>query len=670
MHVFRGQPRWALISLASLLCAAALLYTWGIGYSGVSPYYAASAVSMSRRPLALLTGALNPAATITLDKLSGAFVPQALAVRIFGVHAWAMSLPQAIEGVITVLAAWAIAVRWRGTLAGVLTAGGVAFTPMLAAMFGRPMEDGMLTMTCALAVLAAQRAALSGHGRWLLLAACWVGVGFQAKMLQAWFIVPAVLLIYLLGTRGRVARRVVWAAIGAVAMLLASISWITVIELVPAAVRPFADGTTDGNFFTMVFGYNGIDRIVPGLWPGSVPQLDSAAGGGQGAPSAPVHDVWLNPQHSPVKMLLPGLATQIGWLYPVAFAGALIETALLLPGIRRRLPAGASLAGRRADLAMLVGLVAWFGVTALLLAAAWVPHATYYGPIAVPLVLLAVAGGMRLFDWWRDRVPRWRWAAPGVMLASTAWQTVVSATGPAPARWSALVVVAVGVIATLVLVTAQRSSSGRRAAAITMIVAIAVAPVAWSTLVIFPGLGGSASDAWAGPRPGAHTSAAQPRAATAATAPATATATATSDQHSGIRLRAPFAVQHDLALTPQQRELVDYVVARAGDRHPLFATDTLAVAVSVILETHDDAIPMGGFSQQAPTPTLAQLRAYLRAGTIRYVLLADPDVPRPANPTLDAARAWVRGHCTPALAGEFRSGTSQGQTLYDCRAKA
>ena len=91
---------------------------------------------------------------------------------------------------VTVAAAAVIAHRWKGPRAAVLAALAVASTPLLPSMFGHEMEDGLLTMSLALALLCWQSAVLRGRLRSLLLCAFWVAIGFQAKMMQAWLIVP------------------------------------------------------------------------------------------------------------------------------------------------------------------------------------------------------------------------------------------------------------------------------------------------------------------------------------------------------------------------------------------------------------------------------------------------------------------------------------------------
>jgi hypothetical protein len=69
---------------------------------------------------ALLFAAFGPRATITIAKLAGSFVPQALSARIFGFHPWSLALPQVIEGVISVLAMYRAVRRWAGVMPGLL----------------------------------------------------------------------------------------------------------------------------------------------------------------------------------------------------------------------------------------------------------------------------------------------------------------------------------------------------------------------------------------------------------------------------------------------------------------------------------------------------------------------------------------------------------------------
>ncbi|HKT02855.1 MAG TPA: glycosyltransferase family 39 protein, partial [Rugosimonospora sp.] len=261
------QPAWARPILLAIAALAAVLSAWNIRSSGYALFYSVAAKSMSVSWKAFFFGALDPGATITIDKLAGSFLPQALSARIFGYHQWSLTLPQVLEGVVAVLATYRMVRRWFGAVAGLLAAGIFALTPILASMFGHPMEDGALTMCLVLAADAFVRALAEARLRSLVWSGVWIGLGFQAKMLQAWMALPALVLTYLVFAPTGLRRRLGHLAVAGAAMLATSLSWILLYTVTPARDRPFVDGSTNNNAFSMVFGYNGLDRFgirIPG----------------------------------------------------------------------------------------------------------------------------------------------------------------------------------------------------------------------------------------------------------------------------------------------------------------------------------------------------------------------------------------------------------------------
>lgn len=653
--VFRHQQPWVLPSLALIVVVALTLYTWNIGYSGLSTYYAAAAKSMSENGRALFFGALNPSATTTLDKLAGFLVPQALSARLFGFSAWALSLPQAIEGAITIVASYAIGARWRGAPFGIALAALVAFTPMLAAMFGRPMEDGMLTMCMVLAFSAMQRAVAGGRLAWVLVSLAWVAVGFQAKMLQAWLILPALAIMWLVGSPSPLRRRILGIAVGAVVVVALSLGWVTAIQLVPAGSRPYIDGSTNNNIFSMVFGYNGVDRIVPGLVPGALPQLASADPGVANGTATSAAG------HSLFKLLLPEFTTQIGWLLPLAVLGLVLE--LMVLRSRRHTASTPAVA---TDRGIVMGLALWLVVPAAVLSVAFVPHATYFAEIALPLGALALAASARCWQLYR-RAAGWSWVLlPAAVLVQTAWSVSIILSASAKLQFLLAPVAVLGMLAVVVLSLlaarpghAATATPGRSlgAAVAVAVLATVLAPMVWSLCVLGPGGGGSASDAFAGPRviattkriiPGTH------GAADDSTAPPPL-------------LRPPFQVPPAPTLDAAQWRLYRYITARNGDRELLFATDSMPIAVNFLLDSSGDTLPLGGFSRRAPDPTAGTVPHLVSTGALRFVLLnRDTVAAQVANPDVAATRSWVQGHCTVVLHGSFRVTSGLTQLLYDC----
>jgi len=88
--------------------------------------------------------------------------------------------------------------RVFGPTAGLLAALVLAVTPISVAANRNNTIDSLLVLTLLLAAWAVSRAAEEGRLRWLLLGALLVGLGFNIKMMQAYMILPAFYLLYLI----------------------------------------------------------------------------------------------------------------------------------------------------------------------------------------------------------------------------------------------------------------------------------------------------------------------------------------------------------------------------------------------------------------------------------------------------------------------------------------
>ena len=196
---FRITPQRVLLLLIAGL--AGFSYTWGIRQDALEPFYAAAVRSMAANWHNFAFGSFDPAGTVTLDKLPGAFWIQALSVRLFGYHNWAIVLPQVIEGVLSVLFLYRAVNRLRGTTAALIAAFVLAASPAAVALNRGNIADTAMTLFLVLAADAISAAIVSGRQRYLVYAAIWVGLAFQAKMLEAWLVLPAFGLAYLFGER-------------------------------------------------------------------------------------------------------------------------------------------------------------------------------------------------------------------------------------------------------------------------------------------------------------------------------------------------------------------------------------------------------------------------------------------------------------------------------------
>ena len=128
------------------------------------------------------------------------------------------------------------------------------------------------------AAYATQRAVEKGGTRWLVLAGVLVGVGFLAKMLQAFLVLPALTAVWLLAAPVGWWRRIRDLLLAGVAMLVSAGWWVLVVELWPADSRPYIGGSQTNSVLELVFGYNGFGRLT-GDETGSV---GGSPGGGWG----------------------------------------------------------------------------------------------------------------------------------------------------------------------------------------------------------------------------------------------------------------------------------------------------------------------------------------------------------------------------------------------------
>lgn len=634
------EPWWARVTLAAILLAFAVLTTWNLARGGDFSFYEASVRSMSQSWQALLFGAFDPAATVTLDKLSGFAVPQALSVRLFGMSTSALALPQVIEGLVTIFVCAVIGLRWRGRVVGLIAAGASASTPIFVSMFGHPMEDGLLTMSLAVALLWWQRAALTSRLWPLVWAGVFIGIGFQAKMMQAWFIVPALVIGTAIVGDGRWLRRLARVGVLLASTVVTSLSWMIAMELVPAGSRPFVDGSTDDDVFAMVFGYNGIDRLFPNAIAGAV-----RSGSGTGAAGAAA---------SATKLIDPAYVGEIGWLYPAAMFGIVLGVAVAVRAWRRRGATAPPSVRWGAGPATFVVLIVWLATGAAILSAARMPHTAYLSAIGVQLALLAAFGvseAVRLRTdaaWWARAV------LPLLVTLQLAWFVALSALSRMPRPLTLAMVIVAGVTCALVIAAALSPAVRRRlgrGVAVAAAFAVLAGPAIFSAQVVDASRDGNGGDAYVGVKPSVAAVSASP-----AFVPSP-----------------PQLWGGSPGITPPLVELATAARAAGGgaDGRPLFLTDSWSIAAPIIDATGDEVLTDGGYSGQALVFTAAQVDERIASG-VRLIVVKD-HAPK-TDPVAAAVRAaschTIRTWPSTAAGGHGKASTSKdgavGFTLYAC----
>jgi len=98
-----GQPGWARPALLMITAVALVVHGWDVHRMQLHLYYETAVKSMSSNWTAFLYGTVDPAATLTMDKVPGVFWVQALSARLFGFSSWSVLLPQLLAGAVTIL---------------------------------------------------------------------------------------------------------------------------------------------------------------------------------------------------------------------------------------------------------------------------------------------------------------------------------------------------------------------------------------------------------------------------------------------------------------------------------------------------------------------------------------------------------------------------------------
>ena len=705
-----GQPPWARPALLGIAAVAALLYARNLAGAGLAPFYSVAVKSMSVSWKAFFYGAFDPKATITIDKLAGSFLPQALSARIFGFHPWSLALPQVIEGVVSVLAMYRVVRRWAGPAAGLLAAGIFAATPIAASMFGHSMEDGALTMCLVLAADSWQRAVNQGRLRSLCWAGVWVGLGFQAKMLQAWIILPALGIGYLLAAPGGLIRRLRQLGVAGLVMLTVSLSWIALYTFTPAADRPYVDGSTNNSAVAMVFGYNGVERFgisFPGSVAsfgggggGPVERVAEAAGGGAGAGAGQQYNAggFLGRSGGWTKLVSNRFGPEIGWLYPLAIL-ALIAGLAWRGRARRTDPV-------RAGLVMWGGWLVTFGVIYSVMSN--IPHTAYMASLAPPLAALSGAGIVLFWRWYRAG-SLGGWLLPVAVAAELAWAYYLWSGFRAFLPWVLPVAIGLGVVAVVAMVAGRLSRRARGAvvgAGLAVgVAAMLAAPAAWAASVLDSRYAGSSFDASAGPAggfgPGGGGGPVRSSSVRPGTAPGGQTEGFPGGGPSGGGPGGEFSggrgergtgerdgfggaggpgggagglgggIFGSTSLTASQQQLYRYVSAHRDGAGYLLAVSSWSEASAYILATGQEVMPMGGFSGSVPEPTLARVRQLVATGQLRFFLLGGTGgFGGPgrggAGGTAAQVTSWVESSCAVVPAQDYGAASGGTGTLYEC----
>ena len=169
-----GWEKWG---IWILLINTAVAYLWNLGANGwANSFYTAAVQAGSQNWTAFFYGSSDAANSITVDKPPLSLWVMDLSVRMFGLNAWSMLVPEVLMGVAAVGILYLAVKRWYGTGAGLLAGTILATTPVVALMFRFNNPDALLVLLLVGASYAMVRAVEKASPKWIMLAGALVGL--------------------------------------------------------------------------------------------------------------------------------------------------------------------------------------------------------------------------------------------------------------------------------------------------------------------------------------------------------------------------------------------------------------------------------------------------------------------------------------------------------------
>ncbi len=688
---------WQRLLLSIVMLISLFMNFFQLGQSGFGNLFYASGVrSMLDSWHNFFFVSYDPGGFVTIDKPAVGFWLQTISAKLFGFTPFSIYLPQALAGVASVLLLYFLVKRHFGVVAGLLAAAALAISPISVVTNRNNTIDSTLALALLLGAWAVLKAAETGKLRWLLLSAAFVGLGFNIKMAEAYLIIPAFGVLYLLAAPRKVRTRIWHLALALLVLLAVSALWIVTVDLIPATQRPYVGSTQDNSEISLATGYNGLNRILgrgfgggrggniqrstssttpaststgSGSTPnsGTTPTGNTGTGGANGRGGFAAGGGFGGGGQGPLRLFQTSLGSQIGWLLPLAIAGL-----LALAWQRRWRPQE----DRQQKSLLLWGM--WLLTMGIYFSVENIAHQYYLTEMAPGVAALF---GIGVAIMWQDyRRPGWRgWLLPIALLVTAAVQIPILSSYPAWGQWMIPLIGVLCIIAALVLLLARltsllprmrtdaRSTRYLIPALCVGVLALLIAPATWSTISVLQNT--ESSSPTAGPTSGG-------------------------DQGFG-GAAATFG-----GSTNEDPMLTKYLETNQGNAKFIVATASSMTADGIILATNKPVMAMGGFSGSDPILTTSQLAQLVSNGTVRFFLTGGAgggrggfnvnDLPEQYR---DIARefagrgggfggfggqstlsTWVTQHCKQvpknfwSTLQSTSSSTADASQLYDCSA--
>lgn len=474
-------------------------------------YYTAAVKSMLQSFHNFFYASFDPGGYVTIDKPPVVFWIQTISAKIFGFHGWSVILPQALAGIGSVLLLYVLVKRTFGVWAGRFAALAMALTPIVPAVSRTNNIDSMLVFTLLVATWMLFRAVRTAKFGWVLAAFAMIGVAFNMKMLQAYMVLPAFYVFYVVATKITWKKKIAFLTTATALMLAVSVSWAVVVDSTSADKRPYMGSSQTNSVLELAFGYNGINRLTGNTsvmgsshkQPAQAQQqtassetkqtsnsnVESSQSSNQSkssssqkmqAPGGGNQNGMFNTGNpGPFRLFQKGLSDQISWLLPFV----IFSIVGLFAGVKFKGPYTTKQKESLFWLAWLLPVAVFFSIAGFF-------HQYYLIMLAPPIAAFAGAGAVALWSMYKQRNGWKSWLLPGGILTTAALQLYImspyiSSIGVAPIAG----VGALGVILALVLaVRKERKNSVTNYLGVAAMVVLLAMPAYWAmTPIIYGG---------------------------------------------------------------------------------------------------------------------------------------------------------------------------------------
>src|SRR5947209_4618296 len=645
-----GKKRWFArhrLALGGILLISIVMNFYQLGKNGFGSYYPAAVLSMMDNWHNFFFAAYDPGGFVSIDKPPVGFWLEVASAKLFGFNSVSILLPQALAGVLSVLLLYYLVRRHFGVVAGLLAALALALSPISVVTNRNITIDSTLALVLLLGAWAVLRAAETGRLRWLLLSAAIVGIGFNIKMLEAYLVVPAFGLLYLLAAPKSLWKRVGHLALAGIVLLTVSFSWALAVDLTPASQRPYVGSTQDNSELSLALGYNGIQRLLGSFggfgggsranrFPNGTPPNfgnggSTNAGGiraGQQPPSGGsggaggLFDIGTA---GPLRLFTQPLAGQIAWLLPFALLGAVALAWQRRPRLQ---------SDRKQQSLLLWGM--WLLTMGIFFSVASFFH-QYYMTVMAPAI--AALFGIGVVTMWQDyRRGGWRgWLLPIALVATVAEQVYILSQYPTWGQRLIPPLVVLGGIAVGALLIARiaprlhLTAPGRRVlvpALTAGVLVLMLAPTVWAAIPILTSTQGDTLVA--GP-------------------------TQTTSFGGNVGGGQSANASSDAAL-------IRYLEDHQGTAKYLVAVLSSKGADAIILATNKPVMTLGGFSGSDPILTTSQLAALVESGQVKYFLLNGSGGFGAGGSGQSALITWIQQHSKVVPSSQWQSSATSSSS--------